>query len=80
MKNYALSGYILGVLWGWMYGAFRWRIPDDLSNLEVVAIVFFLPLVSTGLIGAVSGLVAGFALHQHQRARLKDPAKPKHQL
>ena len=71
MKNYALSGYIFGVVWGLGYGAFRWPVPHDLTAWQSASIVVLGSFTLAGLIGLLAGLVAGFALLQHQRAKQK---------
>lgn len=71
MKNYALSGYLFGAAWGWIYAIFRWNVPNDLAWWQAVIIGAFMPLVSSGLIGLVAGLIAGVAILQSERAKQK---------
>ena len=79
MRNYVLSGYIFGVVWGLGYGAFRWELPHDLAMWQIISIVVLGSFTLAGLIGALAGLIAGLALRQHQRVKLKGREEPKHQ-
>ena len=75
MRNYVLSGYLFGLAWGWLYALIRWPVPQDLSLWQVGLIGFFGPMVSSGLIGSLVGLVVGLLL---SREKQKHPTRQTH--
>lgn len=79
MKNYVISGYIFGVAWGLAYGFFRSpHLWDKYPWYEAFSIVMVVAFTVPGLIGALSGLVAGLSLRQRERAKQRRQAAQIH--
>lgn len=78
MKNYILSGYIYGVIWGLSYGWFRMNHPED----EPWALTIFGPLIGAFLIwgplAAFGGYIGGLMVEWDRKrlARKRLPEEP----